>query len=350
MRQLLALLPMLIGQASVASPYISESVPQFMGRLVRIEMQGLQRYTRQQIIKESGLREGAAYSHRHIDFAARRLRDSGLFSEVRFEVHRHGNRLEAFFSLKEVKWGVPVSFENFIWFSDEEIVSAFAHKIPSFDGTAPSTGKVIDRIRHALQQFLVDSGHPYRVDYFPSMPLNLGRSSRPGKVLRHIFRARIPNLPICSLRFPQASVVQENELIQLAKALIGSHYSRFALDRFVKLKLLPLYRNNGYLEAEFSNPVITQASDGHCQGGVSVEVPVDEGNEYRMGQVGFSGLPEKDTRRLREKWKLETGQTYDASYVKGFRRNIPGRFRKRVQIRVDPDREARVVDVTFAFR
>jgi hypothetical protein len=41
------------------------------------------------------------------------------------------------FTIEEAEWTMPVLLDNFVWFKDDEIVTALRQRIPSFDGTAP---------------------------------------------------------------------------------------------------------------------------------------------------------------------------------------------------------------------
>src|SRR5262245_4759013 len=47
---------------------------------------------------------------------------------------------------------------------------------------------------------------------------------------------------------------------------------------------------------------------------VSYQVSVEEGPQYRMGQVHLSGLPEDDIKKLLARWKLKPGEIFDSSY------------------------------------
>lgn len=350
MRQCLIFLSLLMGEATVLALPTQEPSPDSKGRLVKIEMKGLDRYARDQIIVESGLREGEVYSLKDIDTAAQRLRDSGLFSKVEFDALAEEGQMRAEFSLIEVQWGVPVIFENFIWFSDEEIVAALAQRIPSFDGTAPSSSRVVERIQEALQQFLSGKGIPGQVEYLPAMALNLGGPFKEGTGQKHLYRIQGLDLRICSLLFPQLAAIPEKQIKRLAKPLIGSTYSRQTLNEFLQKRLLPLYLESGYLQVAFAKPAATQVTSGSCQGQLSVEIPVEEGSQYRMGQVFFSGLPEKEARKLPKKWKLKSGNIFKASALNDFiNKKIPAELRAGLRLRIDPDDQAQVVDVRFDF-
>jgi outer membrane protein assembly factor BamA len=50
----------------------------------------------------------------------------------------------------------------------------------------------------------------------------------------------------------------------------------------------------------------------------SYSVQVDEGAQFRMGQVYFDGLPDRAAAALLKKWKLKPGDIYDANYPAEF--------------------------------
>jgi outer membrane protein assembly factor BamA len=85
---------------------------------------------------------------------------------------------------------------------------------------------------------------------------------------------------------------------------------------------------------------------------VLYRVRVVEGPQYRMGQFQIAGVSDHLARQIRDLWKLQTGEVYNASYqesfLKGETRRVLGRAggtAKHVNLRVDADREARVVNV-----
>jgi outer membrane protein insertion porin family len=54
-------------------------------------------------------------------------------------------------------------------------------------------------------------------------------------------------------------------------------------------------------------------------------VQIEEGSQFHMGQVHFDGLPDRTAAALLKKWKLKTGDIYDATYPPDFLKNTAGK-------------------------
>src|SRR5215472_6830362 len=115
-------------------------------RLGKVSVTGLQRYSESQIIAISGLRVGETVDIDRIEAATDRLLNSGLFKRLNYRYRAQNGEIEVTFVTEEIKWSIPVTFDNFIWFSDQEIIAAVAKDVPGFDGTGPESGKALDTI------------------------------------------------------------------------------------------------------------------------------------------------------------------------------------------------------------
>jgi outer membrane protein assembly factor BamA len=400
-------------------------------RLIKIEFAGLNRYSREEAIEASGLRIGQNVDEPTLDAAANRLMGSGLFAKLSYRYRTTNDQAVVTFTVEETKGSIPVVFDNFVWFSDEEILNAVRQEMPTFEGAAPDSGGALDSITKALQRLLKERKIPDQIDYMPE-------ASPTGEAVRHIFSVRGLNMPVCALRFPGASNVQESVLIKNSKPLLSNPYSRKFVAEFARENLIPIYRQRGHLRASFKTPssTLAAASGGDCKDGVSVSLPVeeglaytwdkaewdgnqtipaqelekslgmksgeladgvkfdsgldivrgaygkkgfvglrltlapdfddagrrviyriklDEGSQYHMGNLMISGLSESDTRRLKEKWKLQPGDVYDATYLRDFVKEVifkggVGGAGKRVENSYKLDRQKLTVDVSIDFK
>jgi outer membrane protein assembly factor BamA len=74
------------------------------------------------------------------------------------------------------------------------------------------------------------------------------------------------------------------------------------------------YGTQGYIDANFEpNPIFDDTTQK-----VRFQVPVQEGQQYRMGTFNVTGLPPELVAKLQSKWRLKSGQVYDASYMLEF--------------------------------
>jgi outer membrane protein insertion porin family len=123
--------------------------------------------------------------------------------------------------------------------------------------------------------------------------------------------------------------------------------------------LRDFYLDHGYVTATVGTPVLTYA-DGRTGllrkkpvKWLRMEVPVTEGEQYRVGTVELEGLTVFKPEPVRALFKLETGDVYRESRVKkGYEKlrdiyGAQGYFQWTSLTRRVPDAERRVVDVTL---
>ena len=402
-------------------------------KVARIETEGLQALSRENVIAMTELKIGDPFSVGAVDAAAQRLIDSGLFKNVGYRTRTTGSAVTITFQLEELKTNSsPVTFDNFIWFSDEELTAVVKSVLPSFTGSIPDTGKSAEMIKQALQTLIADRKITGTVEYTLT---DTG----------HLFRVGGVPLNICTLHFPGSKTVPEQKLSETTKSSTDLNYSRQAAMTFPKYGLFPLYREVGHLKATFGAPVAKPDTNPGCEGGVDLTIPVNEGlayswakpewsgnkvlwpdeldaalgmkvgevangkkldrgirdveraygtrghieahmnavpefddasqrvtfkiavNEgpqYRMGKVEFTGVSEAQAMALKERWALKSGQIYDQSYVDKFFRQDAGQmlariFQERglmqktsapVDIRYDKNRAALTMDITIEIK
>ena len=253
-------------------------------KIAAIETEGLQTLKTETVVATSGLKIGDAFSVEATDAAAERLVSSGLFKKVAYRTRTAGANVTITFQLEEIKGqSSPVVFDNFIWFSDEELTAAIVREVPSFNGSAPDTGNTNEAIKKALQKLLDERKLPGVVEY------NFGEHE-------HLFRVAGIPMRICTLHFPGAQNVPEEKLIQATRSSMDHEYSRQSAQTFPKFGLYPIYRELGHLRASFGTPVAKPVKSEECEG-VDLTIPVNEGAVYSWTRAEWSGnqvLPAKD--------------------------------------------------------
>ena len=251
--------------------------------LRRIEFVGLKKLTGQQALDASGLKVGDNASREAIDAAADKLMQSGLFKKLSYRVHTANNEATIVFEVEEASRNLPVVFENFVWFSEDEIARAIRQDVPFFDGTAPAAGSTTDKIAMALQRLLSQKKIDGRVEHMPYNDLAKGTQEI-------LFTVQGVRIPVCSLHFPGATTISEADLIKASQSLLKTDYSRKDADVFASYKLFPLYRQLGHLRAQFQPATAAlEESPSQCAGGVAVSIPVDEGVVYSWELAEWSG-------------------------------------------------------------
>src|SRR5215213_370390 len=264
-------------------------------KVAKIETEGLQALTTETVIATSGLKIGDTFSVEAIDAAAERLLSSGLFKKVGYRTRNLSGNVTITFQLEEAKGQLsPVVFDNFIWFTDEELAAAIKREVPSFNGSAPDIGNTNDAIKKALQNFLAERKIPGEVEY------NLSE-------YEHVFRVAGVPMKICTLHFPGAQTVPEEKLIQATRSSMDPDYSRQSAVTFPKYGLYAIYRELGHLRASFGAPVVKPVTNGDCEG-VDLTIAVNEGAKYSWARAEWSGNQVVTAKELDDTLGMKAGE------------------------------------------
>ncbi|MCM3901835.1 MAG: hypothetical protein ND866_09030 [Pyrinomonadaceae bacterium] len=279
-----------------------QSTPGGRMRLTKIVFTGLQRHSQKEAIAASGLQIGQLVDIPTLDAAAQRLFDSGLFKKLSYRYRTNGDQAVVTFVTEEEKGAAaPVVFDNFVWFSDEELLSAIRQQVPSFAGMANDSAT--SGISKALQQLLQDRKIAGRVEYAPSSDLSGGN-------VEHVFTVDGVKVPICSVHFSGATAVKESVLIMNSNSLIAGDYKQTFVFSFAKVNLIPIYRERGHLRASFRPPLakLVAETTSNCKGGVNITLPVEEGPIYSWGKAEWAGNATLTNPELEAALGMKTGE------------------------------------------
>jgi len=237
-----------------------------------------------QISLASGLKPGQAVDESILSKAADRLAQSGAFSEVSYQYRTLNGKMTVTFHLVDQTKTMSCTFDNFVWFTPEEIDRAIRAEVPLYDGHVPLNGSLPEDVKATLEHLLAQRHVTASVTYVPT---SKSLSDTPAE-----FRySAIGNLPlVTSVEFAGGPL--DPALFNLAKQrLVGRPFST-AYSRLVAEKDLDsIYRNHAYLKAHFSDPQVT-FTEGPSQadaGSVRLVFTVTPGIEYKWHGAGWSG-------------------------------------------------------------
>ena len=275
-------------------------------KIAKIEFEGLSRQSADETLATTGLKIGDVFNEDATDAAAQRLIDSGLFKNVGYKTTVVKDQMTIVFRVEETKvTNSRVIFDNFIWFTDTELIAAVQREIPSFNGSAPDNGDIVERVTKALQRFLHENKIEATVNYMAS------QDSLSSTTQEHVFSVIGVPMPICSIHFTGVSNVTEATLLEASKPLFGNDYSHKFVTLFATNKLLPIYRERGLLKATFAPPAAKVEESANCKFGVDLAVAVDEGSIYKWNKAEWSGISALPAAELDTAIGMTAGQTAD---------------------------------------
>ncbi len=271
-------------------------------KLLALKVTGTSRYTDKEILAATGLQLGQNAADGDFKEAVQRLGNTGLFSEVVYSYTSSGAGVKLELQLADNAKAklVPARFENFIWFTDNELQTALQSRVPLFKQLLPVAGNLPDRVSEALQAILSEKNYPGRVDY-----LRDAQDENGGPLTAISYRVEEVSIVIHGFDFPGATPEQSALLTNAVRRTIGGNYARSSLAAVAKLDLLPVYLQRGYLKAVFAPsdarilppPAPVADAQGPTEIEVDAIVPVTPGKVYSTSGVewkGTSAIPASD--------------------------------------------------------
>ncbi len=130
-----------------------QQTPAPSAKIAVITISGSAHFPADQIIVASGLKAGDVVTTDQIQAAADRLSALGLFVAVNYHFTSKGDSISLEFVVQEAPT-VPISFDNFPWFTDDEIAAAIRNDVGLFTGSAPTAGTMLDAITNSIGRLL----------------------------------------------------------------------------------------------------------------------------------------------------------------------------------------------------
>ena len=142
---------------------------------------------------------------------------------------------------------VPAHFEDFVWFSDAELLKRIKEHAPLFDGELPMFGRMADEVSDVLQAMLVENSIPGHVEY-----RRMGKEDGPVESIN--YRVTDVLIEVRNVEFTGASEADIPALEAASEKMGDREYSRTRLNQLVQRQLLPVYYARGFLKAQFGEP------------------------------------------------------------------------------------------------
>lgn len=304
--------------------------PNAKWRLTTIVFEGLKSQPPEKMVAASGLQVGQTIDFEMVKAAAQRLSQTGLFGKVAYRYRYSSTQIELTFELEEKTSGKKrCSFDNFVWFSDKEIVDAIKRDTPDFDGSVAVSDFASEEIKKSLTRLLAEKKIAGEVVYelFSS-------ADKRGEDLSYMFKVKGANLPICDFQLAGAQDELKKPLLEALKPMLKTEYSKSDVGLFVKAALLPIYTQRGYLKAAFQTPQPSLSASGACANTVVVTLPVAEGPQYRWNDPVWSGNQVYSAQELNAALRLKQGDVADSMKIDKSWVGVYGVYGKKGHLRV----------------
>src|SRR6266568_4261810 len=202
-------------------------MPPSARQLIAIKVTGSTRFPEEAIAAATGLQMGRAVDDDEFKKAARRLGDTGVFTDIgyTYSYSSAGTKLEL--HVTDAGKFVPARFEDFVWFSDAELQKRIKDHAPLFDGELPLFGRLADEVSDVLQAMLVENSIPGHVEY-----RRMGKEDGPVESIN--YRVTDVLIQVRKIEFMGAAEADLPALEAAGEKLPDREYSRSRLSQLVQ--------------------------------------------------------------------------------------------------------------------
>jgi outer membrane protein assembly factor BamA len=279
--------------------------------IAEIHFTGSRHYGEEVLAATSGLKPGDAVTREQLQAIADGFAALGIFSRANYRYTNRDAKIVVQFEFEDAST-VPVSFDNFPWFTDEEITAAIRADVPLFDGTAPTDGSMLDRMDDAIVNLLSKRGVSGAIQH-----ALMAQPAGDDKMMQ--FHLEGSRLAIGSLEYSDPLARDAEQLHDRNSDLIGKPFSRFAIDMFENEQVRPLYLAAGHLAVRFGAPALKLSGDPTqpLPAKLDLVLPIDPGPVFQLSSVTATGNTALDAATIRRLLSLETGQLADGMKLTG---------------------------------
>jgi outer membrane protein insertion porin family len=250
-------------------------------KLISIRVKGLNQLKEDEVVTASGLKLGEVAGEDDFKQALQKLGDTGLFTNLSYAYRYSTEGCNLDLQASENDKLLPILFDNFVWFSDQELTNLLRARVPLFDGRLPEAGNLADQVSDALNALLTERNISAKVDFLRAGPMN-------GPIDSYIYKVTFHPVVIRNVSFPGAAPAEIPALQAAAKPLSGQEYLRDKIRPQEKFNFLPVYLARGFLRAKFDEAQSAVVSDGP-RTLVDISLPVHPGIQYKLKRMAWTG-------------------------------------------------------------
>jgi outer membrane protein assembly factor BamA len=283
------------------------------GRLESVKITGSVKYRSEQIAPVTGLTPGATITKYDLQNAADRLAALGIFATVQYRFATEDAGVRAEYQVTDAPV-LQVWFDNFPWFTDDELNGALKRAVPLFDGTAPERGSLLHEMTNALVSLLgtrgVNSSVSSSVVITPATNLRVQQ-----------FHVENAGVNIAEIEFSDPLAQGDRGIRQRLTDVVGQPYSRTLVELFEFEQVRPVYLSHAFLRVRFG-AASARTTGGAGDARVTVVAPIEPGPAVAWNGVTWSGNSVVSSPELNGLVTLRPGDSADGMRIESMWNNV----------------------------
>jgi len=269
-------------------------------RLAAVRVTGSTNYTAEDILAVTGLKIGSMVTEADFQNAANQLGTLGAFESVQYKFEPKGNAYLLTFEVEDARF-LPARFENFVWFTDDELQAELRKRVPLFRGKVPEGGQMATSISDALMGLLSAKGISGQVFY----RLHSRGEGAPPDSVQYLVSG-VP-MALVQVNFTGVKALPQNAVEAASKDVLNQNYEASVSNLVPAENLLRSYYRIGCLRAQIGAPERTLLGDDPTLPQVSLTFPVTEGAQYTVAGARWAGNEAVPTKELESTLQLKPG-------------------------------------------
>ncbi|MGC2637335.1 MAG: POTRA domain-containing protein [Acidobacteriaceae bacterium] len=256
-----------------------------------------------QLLAYTGLRPGRV-TKEQMDAAAKKLTDSGLFFDARYELNDDVLR----YTLTTSPAVLPVRYDNFPWWDAKTLTALVGQKVPLFGGELYPGGPMRLQVVSALTELVAAQGVQAKIGTAPIADAH-------GTILATRFRMDEPQIEVASLAVEGAGGEEAEGIEQVAASAAGKPFRRETL-KMLAGKLRDVYTREGKLETGVTEPAcgMPRVVDGRILVPLTAKISTD-GAVYTVSAVQFAGDAMTSSASFAKVARIRAGDVADEDLV-----------------------------------
>ena len=183
---------------------------------------------------------GATIGRDDLQAGADKLANLGLFSKVQYHFTTVESGVKVTYDVADAPSAVPLSFDNFPWFSDEQLKAELKRAVLLFDGRAPQNGTLLDAMSNVLGNLVQSRGVLAHVTH------QVTNSPVTDESVQQ-FHVEGAEMAIQSLEFSDPLATNDRGIQDRLSDIVGKPYSRNLIELFEFEQVRPVYLSHAFL-------------------------------------------------------------------------------------------------------
>jgi len=289
--------------------------------VAKVTITGGAPYSDAEILSIAALKPGDVLTMETIAGPAQRLLDTGMFDSAEMELIGPGNRT-AHLSLKPVPLNklLPASFENFVWWTPQELNEAIHTKLPLYRGMCSDAGNLPDLVQAVLEQMLAEKG----VQATTSHTIVEPTTEQPRRVVN--FRIESPRIRLASVNVSGAPPELATAMQQISQRATRMGFNEGLSGITTEQVLLFPALDAGYLTAELADVQRTVVTTSVGLG-VTYSARLVAGEPYKVAGITWDATPVYSAAEFDKNAVLHAGDLASAKPLRGTEAKIIAAYR-----------------------